>query len=139
MRFKENLDKILASRDELAAKLASGASGDDYVKFSKKYAEIEPVANKIEQYNHHVLLFLSRFTQLKLPRIYLSLHNLLHLQKSLTFVLLIHFIITCNVLCFASRYRNITFLPSNFLFEHFEIKHGHGWHIQRRSFSSFVT
>lgn len=51
MAFQDNLEKILARHDELSDKLASGITGEEYVKCSKEYAEIEPIAEIIHQYN----------------------------------------------------------------------------------------
>lgn len=50
MAFQDNLEKILARYDELSQKLASGITGEEYVKYSKEYAEIEPIADIIHKY-----------------------------------------------------------------------------------------
>ena len=51
MNITDNLDKILAKHQDLADKLASGISGEEFVKCSKEYAELEPIALTINQYN----------------------------------------------------------------------------------------
>ncbi|NRB11449.1 MAG: peptide chain release factor 1 [Rickettsiaceae bacterium] len=50
MSFQENLDKIIARHKELADKLASGISGEEYVKYSKEYADLDNVIIKINAY-----------------------------------------------------------------------------------------
>lgn len=55
MSFKDNLEKILNRFADLSDKLASGITGDEYVKYSKEYAELEPVAEKIKEYNNAIL------------------------------------------------------------------------------------
>jgi peptide chain release factor 1 len=51
MDFIDNLAKILQKFDELSEKLASGVSGDEFVKYSKEYAELDPIVQKINEYN----------------------------------------------------------------------------------------
>lgn len=51
MSFGENLKKITSRIAELSDKLASGVSGDEYVKYSKEYSDLEPVVEKINAYN----------------------------------------------------------------------------------------
>lgn len=51
MSFGENLKKITSRIAELSDKLASGVSGDEYVKYSKEYSDLEPVVEKINEYN----------------------------------------------------------------------------------------
>lgn len=50
MAFLDNLDKILERHKELSDRLASGISGEEYVKCSKEYSEIEPIAEQINSY-----------------------------------------------------------------------------------------
>ncbi len=50
MSFYENLDKIIARHKELANKLASGISGEDYVKYSKEYSDLDSIIAKINAY-----------------------------------------------------------------------------------------
>lgn len=51
MSFSNNLKKITFRFDELSEKLASGISGDDYVKCSKEYSDLEPIVEKISTYS----------------------------------------------------------------------------------------
>lgn len=51
MSFEENLSKILKKHSELSGKLAEGISGDEYVKLSKEYSQLEPIVEKINGYN----------------------------------------------------------------------------------------
>jgi len=51
MSFQENLNKILLKQQELSDRLASGITGDEFVKASKEYSELEPVVEKIVEYN----------------------------------------------------------------------------------------
>ncbi|MDG1436399.1 MAG: peptide chain release factor 1 [Rickettsiaceae bacterium] len=51
MSFQENLDKILLKHQALSAKLSSGIMGDDFVKASKEYSELEPIVETIISYN----------------------------------------------------------------------------------------
>ncbi|HJK86338.1 MAG TPA: peptide chain release factor 1 [Candidatus Megaira endosymbiont of Nemacystus decipiens] len=50
MNFEDNLDKILQRISELSSKLSSGITGEEFVKVSKLYAELEPIAEKIIKY-----------------------------------------------------------------------------------------
>jgi len=50
MSFQNNLDKILNRVQELSESLSSGIIGDEFVKASKSYSELEPVAEKIKEY-----------------------------------------------------------------------------------------
>ena len=50
MNFEDNLDKILQRISELSSKLSSGIMGEEFVKVSKLYAELEPIAEKITKY-----------------------------------------------------------------------------------------
>jgi peptide chain release factor 1 len=51
MDFIDNLSKILRKFDELSDKLASGVLGDEFIRCSKEYAELEPIVQKINDYN----------------------------------------------------------------------------------------
>lgn len=51
MSFEENLVKILFRHEELSSKLAEGITGDEYVKLSKEYSQLEPIVEKINLYN----------------------------------------------------------------------------------------
>tara|TARA_B110000503_G_C7155291_1_gene417034 strand:- start:1479 stop:2549 length:1071 start_codon:yes stop_codon:yes gene_type:complete len=51
MSFQENLAKILLKQSDLSEKLSSGLSGEEFVKSSKEYAELEPIVEKIIEYN----------------------------------------------------------------------------------------
>jgi peptide chain release factor 1 len=48
--FEENLNKILARHQMLSDKLSSGVMGEEFVKFSKEYSELEPIVDTINQY-----------------------------------------------------------------------------------------
>lgn len=50
MSFHNNLDKILKRYEELSTKLASGIAGEEFVKCSKEYSELEPIAEIINKY-----------------------------------------------------------------------------------------
>ena len=51
MSFSENLKKITSRVAELSDKLVSGISGDEYIKCSKEYSDLEPIVHKINAYN----------------------------------------------------------------------------------------
>jgi len=51
MSFQENLNKILAKHQELSDKLSSGIKGEEFVRCSKEYSELEEVVYKINNYN----------------------------------------------------------------------------------------
>ena len=51
MSFQENLDKILIKQQDLSDKLSSGITGEEFVKASKEYAELDPIVEKIIEYN----------------------------------------------------------------------------------------
>lgn len=51
MSFKENLNKILVMHKSLSDKLSSGVLGEKFVRYSKEYADLEPVVEKINEYN----------------------------------------------------------------------------------------
>ncbi len=50
MSFLENLEKIVLRHNELSDKLSTGIMGDDFVKSSKEYSELEPIIEKINRY-----------------------------------------------------------------------------------------
>lgn len=50
MNITDNLDKILVKHHDLSEKLASGVLGEEFVKYSKEYAELEPIVEKINKY-----------------------------------------------------------------------------------------
>ncbi|KIJ89126.1 peptide chain release factor 1 [Rickettsia asembonensis] len=51
MSFSDNLAKILDKYENLGKKLSSGIMGEEFVKASKEYAELEDVVAKIKEYN----------------------------------------------------------------------------------------
>lgn len=51
MSFENNLDKILTKHQELSDRLATGISGEEFVKISKEFAEIDEIAQKVNDYN----------------------------------------------------------------------------------------
>ena len=51
MSFQANLDKILIKQQDLSDKLSSGITGEEFVKASKEYAELEPIVETIIEYN----------------------------------------------------------------------------------------
>ncbi len=51
MSFKENLGKILQKYNELSDRLSSGIVGEEFVKASKEYAELEPIVMTVNEYN----------------------------------------------------------------------------------------
>lgn len=51
MSFEDNLEKILAKHRDLSNKLATGISGEEFVKTSKEFSEIDEIAEKINSYN----------------------------------------------------------------------------------------
>lgn len=54
MSFQDNLDKILERVKDLSDKLSSGLSGEEFVKVSKDYSELEDIAEKISVYKKAV-------------------------------------------------------------------------------------
>lgn len=54
MSFQDNLDKILERVKDLSDKLSSGLSGEEFVKISKDYSELEGIAEKISIYKKAV-------------------------------------------------------------------------------------
>lgn len=51
MSFSDNLTKILDKYEGLSEKLSSGIVGEEFIKASKEYAELEDVVSKIKEYN----------------------------------------------------------------------------------------
>ena len=51
MTFIANLTKILQKQQELSNKLAAGVTGDEFVKAAKEYSDLEPIVEKINEYN----------------------------------------------------------------------------------------
>lgn len=51
MSFSDNLNKILIKHQDLSNKLASGNFGDDFIKSSKEYSDLEPLIKKINLYH----------------------------------------------------------------------------------------
>ncbi len=49
--FSDNLAKILNKHQEISQNLASGIVGEEFIKASKEYAELEPIVEAINQYN----------------------------------------------------------------------------------------
>ncbi len=54
MSFSDNLAKILNKHEELSKKLATGIVGDEFIKASKEYAELELIVQTINEYNKSV-------------------------------------------------------------------------------------
>ncbi len=50
MSFLDNLEKILVKQKEITEKLSSGITGEEFVKASKEYSELEPIVLKINEY-----------------------------------------------------------------------------------------
>ena len=50
MSFQDNLNKILKKVDDLSIKLSSGIAGEEFVRASKSYAELEPISAEIIKY-----------------------------------------------------------------------------------------
>lgn len=51
MSFSDNLNKILEKHQDLSTKLTQGLSGDEFIKSSKEYSDLEPIVEKIIEYN----------------------------------------------------------------------------------------
>ena len=51
MSFEHNLSKIIQKHQDLADKMASGIAGEEFVRISKEYAELEQIVQKINQFN----------------------------------------------------------------------------------------
>lgn len=49
--FSDNLKKILGKYEDLSEKLSSGIGGEEFVKASKEYADLEDIVQKIREYN----------------------------------------------------------------------------------------
>ena len=49
--FNSNLNKIIQKHEEISQKLSSALSGEEFVKASKEYAELEPIVITINAYN----------------------------------------------------------------------------------------
>ncbi|WP_341791643.1 peptide chain release factor 1 [Rickettsia endosymbiont of Gonocerus acuteangulatus] len=49
--FSDNLAKILDKYEDLSEKLSSGIGGEEFVKASKEYADLEDIVQKIKEYN----------------------------------------------------------------------------------------
>ena len=49
MSFSDRLDRITARAEELQALLGSGLSGDEYVRASKEFSELEPVVARVAE------------------------------------------------------------------------------------------
>jgi len=54
MSFQENLDKILIKHQELSNKLSTGIKGEEFVKCSKEYSDLQEVVHQINDYNKAV-------------------------------------------------------------------------------------
>jgi peptide chain release factor 1 len=50
MNFQENLEKILLRHRSLSDRLASGIVGEEFIKASKEYSDLEPIVEKITEY-----------------------------------------------------------------------------------------
>lgn len=50
MSFQDNLDKILLKQQDLSNKLSSGIVGEEFIKASKEYSDLEPIVEKILEY-----------------------------------------------------------------------------------------
>jgi len=55
MSFSDNLAKILNKHQELSQKLSSGIVGEEFVKSSKEYSELEPIVQTINEYDRVLL------------------------------------------------------------------------------------
>ncbi|MFY9589584.1 peptide chain release factor 1 [Rickettsia endosymbiont of Halotydeus destructor] len=51
MSFSDNLTKILDKHEELSKKLSTGIIGEEFVKASKEYSELENIVENIKEYN----------------------------------------------------------------------------------------
>ncbi|WP_341764327.1 peptide chain release factor 1 [Candidatus Tisiphia endosymbiont of Beris chalybata] len=54
MSFSNNLTKILNKYQELSKKLASGIVGEEFIKASKEYADLEEIVETITKYNRAI-------------------------------------------------------------------------------------
>lgn len=50
MSFQDNLKKIIKRQQELSDKLAAGVTGDEFIKSSKEYSQLEPIVERIIAY-----------------------------------------------------------------------------------------
>lgn len=51
MSFSENLAKILVKHQDLSQRLSTGIIGEEFVKASKEYSDLEPIVEIINKYN----------------------------------------------------------------------------------------
>jgi len=51
MSFSDNLAKILIKHEDLSKKLSTGIIGEEFVKASKEYSDLEPIVEIINKYN----------------------------------------------------------------------------------------
>ena len=54
MSFQENLDKILVKHQDLSDKLSTVLKGNEFIKYSREYSDLEVVVNRINSYNKAV-------------------------------------------------------------------------------------
>lgn len=54
MSFQENLDKILVKHQDLSNKLSTVLKGNEFIKYSREYSDLEVVVNRINSYNKAV-------------------------------------------------------------------------------------
>jgi peptide chain release factor 1 len=50
MSFEENLHKIIIKQEKLSEKLSEGILGEEYIKASREFSNLEPIVNKIKKY-----------------------------------------------------------------------------------------
>jgi peptide chain release factor 1 len=50
MSFEQNLHKIIEKHDKLSQRLSEGILGEEYIKASKEFYNLEPIVNKIKKY-----------------------------------------------------------------------------------------
>lgn len=51
MSFEDNLSKIVTKHAELSSKLATGISGEEFIKCSKEFSDLDPIVLQINKYN----------------------------------------------------------------------------------------
>lgn len=51
MSFEDNLSKIVIKHAELSDKLASGIAGEEFIKCSKEFSDLDPIVLQINKYN----------------------------------------------------------------------------------------
>jgi len=51
MSFEDNLAKIVVKKEELSNKLSSGITGEEFIRCSKEFSDLEPIVEKINMYN----------------------------------------------------------------------------------------